>query len=666
MSQPSNKLTNFWQELKRRKVVRVVSVYAAAAFVILELADIVAPSLGLPDWTLNLIIILLSVGFIIAVILSWVFDVTPEGIEKTKPFHKIEEADKPVSSNGWKIASYFSFMVIIGLIVFNIMTRDNPSNETEILDKSIAVLPFQNDSPDQGDEHIISGTMESILNNLCKIKDLRVVSRSSVEQYRGTHAYIPEVAEKLGINYVLEGSMQKYGDQIRLTIQLINKDDKHLWSEQYDREIKQVEEYYSLYSEIAQLVATEIEAIITPEEKQLIEKIPTTNLTAYDFYQRGEEERRKHSSDDSLALDRAEDLYYKALEYDSSFALAYIGLANVYQDKHYWETFLSEDFLDSILILAEIALSYDSQLSDAYNKKGYFYSQKGRNDQAIAEYEKAIRFNPNDWLAYSMSANLYDMSDDLVKTISYRHKAVSLNHGPEMSYLLRDLWEVYNNAGFIEKSKFYNQEALKLDNDSATYYFSLMYDEIVLGNFEKALEFGEKSYVLNSLSPDILLGLGEFYLQIGQYEESLKYYRKLINSLKSLRRLIHGELVDIAYVFWANGYEDDAEYYFNEQINYCDRIIELEREFVNKYWEYFTLAQVYAFKGEKDKAYENLNIFNQRQKMCFWEGFVIKNDPHFNSIRDEPEFQQIVREIEAKYQAEHERVRKWLEENDML
>ena len=193
-----------------------------------------------------------------------------------------------------------------------------------------------------------------------------------------------------------------------------------------------------------------------------------------------------------------------------------------------------------------------------------------------------------------------------------------------------------------------------------------MSSERVLGNFEKAVEFGEKAYSLDSLSRGTLVRLGEVYMYLGQYEESLKYYKKYLNRLKSLGIPNRGASGHIAYDYWACGYKDDAEYYFNEQINYCDRIIELEREFVNKFWEYFSLAQVYAFKGEKDKAYENLNIFNQRQKMCIWEGIVIKNDPLFENIRDEPEFQQIVRDVEAKYQAEHERVRQWLEENDML
>ena len=150
MPQPTNKLSKFWQELKRRKVVRVITVYAAAAFVILELVDILAPSLRLPDWTLNLVLILLIVGFIIAVILSWIYDIHPEGgIVKTEPAHKAKIEEIPKSSSSWKIASYISFIVIVALIVLNIIPRKSLSNRNEIQDKSIAVLPFKNDSPNQ-------------------------------------------------------------------------------------------------------------------------------------------------------------------------------------------------------------------------------------------------------------------------------------------------------------------------------------------------------------------------------------------------------------------------------------------------------------------------------------------------------------------------------------
>ena len=279
----SNKLSQFWQELKRRKVVHVILVYASAAFVIIELINNVTEPLNLPDWTPTLVIIILLVGFPLAVIFSWIFDVTPEGIEKTKPTKELSKGEKTNVSNSWKIASYISFVVIVTLIVLNIIPRSKHAEEIAIRDKSIAVLPFINDSPDQERMYFINGIMESILNNLCMIEDLRVPGRTSVEQYRNNPKPIPVVAEEMNVDYVLEGSGHRDGNNVRLIVQLLDgRKDQHLWSKTYDADI---EEIFSMQSEIAQLIAAEIEAIITPEEKQLIEKVPTTSLTAYDFYQ---------------------------------------------------------------------------------------------------------------------------------------------------------------------------------------------------------------------------------------------------------------------------------------------------------------------------------------------------------------------------------------------
>ena len=284
-----NKLSQFWQELKRRKVTRVITVYAAAAFVIIDLIGNVAPSFGLPDWTLNFIVVLLCVGFIIAILLSWIYDIHPDaGIVKTKPVNKLEPGEEHIGSKSWRIASYISFVVIIGLILFHIFSTSNKSKVISSLDKSIAVLPFINDSPDQERMYFINGIMESILNNLSMIEDLRVPGRTSIEQYRDNPKSIPEVAEELNVDYVLEGSGHRDGNNVRLFVQLLDgRKDQHLWSKTYDADI---EEIFAMQSEIAQLVASEIEAIITPDEKTLIEKVPTTNLTAYDFYRRGKEE----------------------------------------------------------------------------------------------------------------------------------------------------------------------------------------------------------------------------------------------------------------------------------------------------------------------------------------------------------------------------------------
>ena len=184
---PNNhgKFSQFWQELRRRKVIRVISVYAAAAFVILELADIVIPSLGLPAWTLNFIIIILSTGFVIALILSWIFDIHPGGeIVRTEPAEKEKPGRKPAEARGWKIANYLSLIVIIVLIILNIIPDKGQSGESEVFDKSIAVLPFQNLSEEEGNEHFVDGLVEDLLNRISVIEELRVTSRTSSDMYR--------------------------------------------------------------------------------------------------------------------------------------------------------------------------------------------------------------------------------------------------------------------------------------------------------------------------------------------------------------------------------------------------------------------------------------------------------------------------------------------------
>ena len=654
MAGNTNRLSRFWKELKRRKVTRVITVYAAAAFVVLELTDIVAPSLGLPDWTLNFIIILLCVGFIIAVILSWIYDIHPEeGVVKTEAADKVKVEDSLKSSNSWKIASYVSFVVIVGLIVLNIIPR---TGKKKILDKSIAVLPFTNMSTDEENTYFIDGVMESILDNLCKIKDLRVPGRTSVIQYRDNPKPISIVAEEMDVAYVLEGSGQKIGNRLLLTVQLIiGNEDRHIWSKQYDRVIEKVEDLIDIQKEIAQLVANEIEVIITPEEEQRIERVPTTSLTALDFYQRGREEYNNNK------FKRAEDLYREALEYDSTFAEAYSSLAWVYWYKHYIDTYFDEDFMDSVLVMTDIALSYDDKLAEAYAIRGRYYNQTGNPDQALKEFDKAIELNPNDWYSYKIKGDLY-LSKDAVEAINNRQIAVSLNRGPQLPGLLRNLGYAYNAFGFTEKAAQYYEDAFRIGRDSID-HFSSLFLEGTMSHLEN-INFCKRIYAYDSTNIYALQLIGYIYTFLDQYEEALAYFQKYIE--KGKVQNVVGLLAfshRIGYVYCQNGYKEEAEHYFDQQLDYCNRVIELGRS-----WDpYYDLAAVYAFRGEKGKAYKNLRIYNQKKLHTRWVvELITEDDPLFDSIRDEPDFQQIVRDVEAKYQAEHKRVRQWLEENDML
>ena len=559
-------------------------------------------------------------------------------------------------------------LVSIFLVSFLIFSLSKPKVQ---LEKSIAVLPFRNDSPNDSTTYFLNGVMAEILSNLQKIGEFsRVLSRESVEQFRiNTGKSMPEIAKKLNVNYIVEGSGQKYGDKFVLRVQLIvANNEKHLWGKSYDREIRKTSDIISIQSEIAQSIAAELKTIITPEEKQLINKIPTANLTAYDFYQQGREEHTKYwiTNINKAALQKAEALYHKALKYDSSFAQAYSGLAMVYWDKYYRKEkeYFSKKFMDSVLILANIALSYDNHLSEPYTLRGRYYSEIGKPEQAIEEYDKAIKLNPNDWMAYREKGNFY-YANDLVNNIDNYQKAAFLNRGVELPDLLADIGFAYFCAGFPEKAKQYYQDKLKLDDDSLSYYGSLSVSENQQSNLKKSIEYGEKGYAIDSTNAGILEMLGKDYASLGQYKESLKYYKKLYEGFKTMGEILIGVMHRIGYAYWQNGYKKEAEYYFNEQIKYCNSMIELKRAWGN-FYTYYDLAGVYAFIGDKDKAYKNLRVFNQIQRVPLWMAHYIKTDPLFNSIRNEPEFQQIARDIEAKYQAEHERVRKWLEENNML
>ena len=509
--------------------------------------------------------------------------------------------------------------------------------------------------------------MDAILDNLCKIKDLRVISRTSVEQYRNSPKSIPEIAKELNVNYILEGGGQKYEDNIRLTVQLLDaRNDRHIWSNPYNRK---TEDIFSVQSEIAQLIAEEIKAYITPEERQLIEKTPTTSLTAYDFFQRGRDEHMKYltwgGGGGREALERAEDLYREALGYDSTFALAYSGLAMAYWNKTRWSEFFSENYMDSVLILADIALSYDNQLAEAYSVKAAYYFFTGKPEQALEEADKAIEFNPNDWMAYWGKGMLYSNLDQ-VMSIYNLNKAISLNRGSMLPQLLITLGWVYHSAGFMEKFKNCLQEAFKLTGDSAGYYEGLGSSENHQGNYAKAIEFLEKGHRIDTNRMGIIVSLGYSNMLLDHYRESLKYYKKYVERLEATGSVDLQNMQRVGYVYLQNGYKKEAEYYFNKQLEYCNESIELGREYSRNLSAFYDLAGIYAFRGKRDKAIENLRKFNQGKWMSFFIFRFIKKDPLFDSIRNDPEFLEIVRDIETKYQAEHERVRIWLEEQGML
>jgi TolB-like protein/AraC-like DNA-binding protein len=310
--------------------------------------------------------------------------------------------------------------IIIILAVLYIIFKP-VSLRNRALDKSIAVLPFRNESNDSSNVYIINGLMESILTDLQQINDLRVVSRTSVEKYRNTNKQIPEIAKELNVNYFIEGSGQKIGDQILLNIQLIEgPDDKHLWARQYRR---RTDDIFDLQIELAGDIAKGVEAIITPEEEARIKKPPTGNLVAYDYFLKGLDLFDKGTRQD---LEKAIPFFEKAIEHDNNFARAYADLAITY---YFLDAFQTEKkYSMEIGNYADKALSIDDQLAQSLIAKALFFINTGQNKKAVPYLEKALEYNPNSALVINILSDFYARySPDTGKYLEYALKGIRLD-----------------------------------------------------------------------------------------------------------------------------------------------------------------------------------------------------------------------------------------------
>lgn len=532
--------------------------------------------------------------------------------------------------------------------------------------KSIAVLPFRNLSDSTNNQYFIDGLMEQILTNLSKIHELRVISRTSVDQFRETGKSTKEIGKILNVDYIVEGSGQKYGNRFRLSVQLIETStDSHIWAKPYDQEISETRDIFNIQSQIAQAIARELEAKITPEEKQLIEKASTTNLTALDFYQRGQEEYEKYADEpeNKLWLQKANSMYRKALESDSAFALAYTGLADVYWSSHFENEFLSVNYVDSVPILCDIALSFDNKLPEAHYLKGEYYYATGKPEEAMKEYDKAIEYNPNDANSYIGKALLYDnYYYDYINAIHNYEKAISYHRGRSLLALLTIIRYPYLKAGFIEEARHYTQEAFRFSGDTISYYYNLSEIESLSGNDSISIKYLEKGYSIDSNNITVLVLLGSAYTDLHQPAVAMKYFKKCIERDTSVGVIFSsGYYCSVGFAYLQNGNKEKAEYYFNKQIEISNRLIELHRStYQEQSGKYLTLAYVYSAMGEKEKALKNLEIYNQRKVMSLWDVYAFRHSPLFDNIRDDPEFRKIVNDIESKYMAQHERARKWL------
>ena len=317
---------------------------------------------------------------------------------------------------------------------------------------SIAVLPFRNESEEKGTQYFANGIMEAILNHLSKISDLRVPSRTSSEKYRDSKQSARSIAYDLEVSYLLEGSVQKYGEYVRICVQLIKANsDEHIWSEIYD---KNYSDLLNVQSEIAQKVGEKLHAIISPREKKLIEQVPTSNLNAYDYYLRAKDFHIKYFvSHNKRDLESAIGLYNEALTLDPSFALAYAWLGNSFLDRKWLDGYIKPDYTKEAIDYFNKAIRIDQLLPEALTFRGLYYHEKSDTIKAISDLEQAIDLNPNFASTYFWLGEVYYENRNYINALKNYKKAEKLEKGNELPWVYGGISLLYLSIGDIKKSE---------------------------------------------------------------------------------------------------------------------------------------------------------------------------------------------------------------------
>ena len=421
-------MSGFFEEIKRRKVYRVAVAYTVVAGGAIQLASAVFPAWEFPSWALRLVILLLLIGFPISLILAWVLDLTPEGIRTTPPSPGTPRRRRNIIA-----------LLLIGLLVsavagFFLLPRASVGK----LDKSIAVLPFENFSEDKENAHFADGIQDDVLTNLSKISDLKVISRTSVMSYRGAGHNVREIAKALNVGAILEGSVRRLGNRVRVNVQLINGlTDEHVWAEEYDREVTDV---FALQSELAHEIARTLRAKLSPMEKASMDRKPTQNTEAYLLYQEAHafEAKADETPEDVKTV---EQLLEKATQLDPSFALAY-ALYSRFQSHLYHTREPTAARIDKARALAAEAIRLEPDLPEAHLALGncYYYGDRDY-EGALREYEVARRGLPNNATVYVAIAAIERRQGKWHQSITDWTKAATLD--PKDANVWSDLAATY-------------------------------------------------------------------------------------------------------------------------------------------------------------------------------------------------------------------------------
>jgi adenylate cyclase len=583
---------NFFAELKRRNVVRMAGLYLVGAWLLTQVASTVLPMFGAPDWLPRSIVSLLAIGFIPALIFSWVFELTPQGLKRDEDVPP-EESIAPQTARRMNRMIIAVLVLALGYFVFDkfvltprraVAPNDSPFAANA---KSIAVLPFVNMSADKNDEYLSDGMTEELINVLSKMPGLRVPGRTSCFAFKGKNEedIFRKVGDQLHVGTVLEGSVRKAGEKLRVTAQLINvSDGYHLWSKDYDGDVKDI---LNFQSNVAEQVVQALRVKLGGEGTRVLAKKPTENPEAHRLYLLGRYEFGKYSEAGWTSSIR---YYEQALKLDPNYALAYCGLADTYAYMG-GVVMPSKEAVAKEKEFAQKALELDPELPEAHLSLACALGGAFDWRNAPIEFDRAIELNPNLAWAYEIYAWFLGGLGRLDEAIAKDKKAIELD--PLNSFF---------------------QSAL------AYYlYHARRYDDAIV-QIKKTLELDPASTLARHLLGCCLLWKGDTAGAITEFQRS-----KIVVTGAWYQGLL-------GYAYAISGERPKAEQMLHE----------LEQMAKRQYVNSTAFAAIYLGLGEKEKALDWLDVAYENQESACW---LLKVDPIYDSVRNEPRFQALVQKV---------------------
>jgi adenylate cyclase len=505
-------LNRLFSELKRRRVTRVIVLYAIAGWIVIEVSSTVLPNLNLPDWSVTLVTVLVVLGFILAIMLAWAFDIGPGGIHRTPETPPAQAGSATVQPDDKP--------------ALGVATEDAPVQPIDL--KSIAVLPFVNMSGDTENEYFSDGISEEILNLLVKLPKLRVASRTSSFAFKGKDFDIPEVARRLNVGTVLEGSVRRAGDRVRITGQLIETStDSHLWSETYDREMKDV---FAIQDDIAQSIVEALQMTLTPKDRRALQYVATSNPEAYDFYLRGRKFLYAMTARD---FQHAIRMYDRAIELDPNYANAFAGIADTYSQMYRFADAKPENAA-SALKASRKAVELDPDSAEAHASLGLALFINDKYDEAERHFETAILLNPKLFESYYFYALSCKSQGNHEKAARLFIQASEVNPADYQCHSFQAL--AYTALGRTEEATKARLRTIELidrhldmnpDDTRALYLGAANLSS--LGESQRAMDWANRALESGSEEPLVLYNVACTYALLGETDRSLELLEKAVN-----------------------------------------------------------------------------------------------------------------------------------------